>query len=178
MRGAVRWGWVAVVLASSAARGAPQEGAAAPVVTPTAPRSFFTVQGESFSVYPDLPPQGPSGLLVAWGSFQNRYFAATTRLGLSRADPSLGTVLVLGGGGQFHVPLGERWRVVPGFTFGYRLAQGGAGMSVSAELAALYVMGRFYAGVGAETFLFSQGGYGSATLPGNVSGLAQTGFYY
>ena len=156
----------------------------APVVAPPStlaappPGNFVSLAGEMSSRYPNLPIQGPCGLLVAWGSFQNKYFASLTQVGLSRADPSLGLVLLLGGGGQFHIPVGGKVLLVPGFVVGYRLAEKGAGLTAAANLAGVYRWSRMYAGLQAETLIYAPGGSAGPLLPGNVSAAAIGGMYY
>jgi len=151
--------------------------------TPPAPvrpfaQNYVTVQAEAFSSYPNLPLQGPGGVTVSWGNFQSPYFATSTRLGLTQADPSLGFALLLGAGGQFHIPLGDQFRLIPEFGLGYRLSSAGTGALLSLGLSGAYLIDHFYIGAGAETYLFAQGVAGNPVLPGNVIVQGLAGIYY
>ncbi len=166
----------AFLLTMPDARAVAPAPAPAPAVS-SGPMSYFMVHAEMASRFPGLDFTGPSGLSIDWGTFQSRYVAGGARFGLTRADPSIGTALFFGGGVQFHVPVGGRFRLVPSMNLGYRIAAGGTSMTVLGGLAGVATFGRTFAGLEAETFLFAQGG-GSAILPGNVSVLGVAGFSY
>jgi hypothetical protein len=141
------------------------------------PGSYMSVHGELSSRYPGEPLTSPAGVSVDWGNFQNRYAASGSRLGVSRADPRLGLALFFGGGGQFHLPVGVNWLLIPRFDLGYRLAQTGGGLLMLGGLGSAYRWKHAYAGVEAETHLYAQGAQ-RQVFPGNVSAFALAGFYY
>ncbi|MFM2152506.1 MAG: hypothetical protein RL199_941 [Pseudomonadota bacterium] len=143
----------------------------------TGPGSYLSLHGELSSRYPGEPFTTPAGMTVDWGSFQNRFVATGSRLGVSRADPSLGLAIFFGGGGQFHLPVTEQWMVIPRFDLGYRLAESGGGLLMVGGVGGAYRWSRAYAGVEAETHLYAQGAR-KQVFPGNVSASALAGFYY
>ncbi len=111
------------------------------------------------------PAVGPgTSIAIDWGGFQSKYVAAGTLIGISRAVPSDGVALLLGGGTQFHIPIGPRFLLIPAIDLGYRITggengtPGGFGLATYASLAGAFRFDRnkLYAGLDAETPLFVQ----------------------
>lgn len=145
---------------------------------PTGRGNYLNLHGELAARYPGETFTVPSGLYLDWGAFQNGVVATGTRLGLSRADRSLGTALFFGGGPQFHLRITDQVMLVPAFNLGYRISQQGTGMLGLASFAVAYTHDRFYVGLEAETMAFGQSPIGWQVFPGTLSAHALLGMYY
>ena len=152
--------------------------------------SYVTIHADLASVFPTNPVVAPSGLSVDWGGFQSKYVAAGTTLGISRdfSDKNTGTgnptgnstALLIGGGPEFHIPLGAKALLIPALNIAYRLSEQGFGLAAFASLGAAYrIDAKMYAGLEAETPLVLQQPTGEFSMfPGAVDVKALFGFYY
>jgi hypothetical protein len=140
--------------------------------------NYVNFHGELASRSPGAEFMVPSGLYVEWGVMQSQYVATGTRLGVTRADPSLGTALFFGGGPQFHFRIEEELLVLPSLNIGYRISEAGMGLAGLAGVAFAYVHDRYYFGLEAETLAFGQGARGWSLFPGTLSVNGLFGFYY
>lgn len=119
------------------------------------------------------------GLAVDWGAFQSRFVAAGTRLGFSRITYGASTpssMLELGGGPQFHIPLGDRVLLIPSVNLGYRLSTSYTGMGINAGVALAYRVDSFYLGAEFDAPVWLQGA--PTFLPGPNTLNALIGIYY
>src|SRR4051794_14827342 len=86
---------LAIAPAAHAAAGAPKP-------------NYVTFHVEALRSVSPFPANALPGLSVDWGFFQNKYVATGTRIALQRdVGDSLGTAVMLLGGPQFHIPLGD-----------------------------------------------------------------------
>jgi len=172
--------FILVLLAAPAAR----------AVGPLGYNNYVNIRVESMNFHSATefsapPPAGPglqgsvtvpSGISADWGGFSSEYVAAGTRIGYTRADPAFGQALLLGGGPQFHIPLGEDVLLAPGINISYRLSNAGMGFGAYFSLALAWRLeGRYYLGLEGEQPLWLQG---PGFLPSSRSANLLFGLYY
>lgn len=140
--------------------------------------NYVNFHAELASRYPGAEFTVPSGMYVEWGVLQSKYVATGTRLGVTRADRSLGTALFFGGGPQFHFRVTDDLMILPSVNIGYRISEAGMGLAGLASAAVAYCYERYYFGLEGETLAFGQGPRGWTLFPGTVSVHGLFGFYY
>jgi len=132
---------------------------------PVGKNTWITLRGEALSSY---RLQGPidvaSGLTFEWGMLQNKFFGVGTRVGFTRNDLVAGPALLMLGGPQAHIPLGDVVMLMPSLTTGLKLSQAGLGFTVLGALAVVARFDTFFAGAEFEYPFFVQSGASSLVL--------------
>lgn len=145
---------------------------------PAGKANYVGFRGEVLSSYFAQPMVAGAGFSAEWGSFQNRFVATSTRLGLSRSDPTSGFALLLGGGPQFHIPIGQNVLILPGISLATRISEAGFGFAGYASLGAAYRYQSFYVGLEGETPVFLQAMQGFDFFPPAYSLNLLLGLYF
>jgi hypothetical protein len=168
---------VALVLALFAAL--PSARAQGMGVGPDGHANYVNFHAEAFSRSSDGTTAVPSGLAVDWGGFQSKYVATGTKIGLKHALE--GWSFLLGGGPQFHIPLGDQFLLIPALNVGYNIQSRanafGFGFIGTFSLAFAYKLPSLYLGLEGETPIFDQNAR-SPFFPGSVGVSLLIGFYY
>ena len=157
--------------------------ARAQALGPEGKPNYVIVHGELMRSAGGL--DGPLGGSVEWGTFQNKYIGAGTKLGIKTAGNVSGMPreLFFGGGPQGHIPIGRRLLIVPAVNLGYRLTDGasglGGGIAVYGSLGVAFRHKSFYIGAEAERPIYLPlPGTDSAFFPNITSAGMFVGAYF
>lgn len=145
---------------------------------PAGKANYVGFRGELLSSYFAQPLVAPAGFSAEWGTFQNGFVATSTRLGMTRSDPTSGYALLLGGGPQFHIPIGQHVLLMPGVSLATRISEAGFGFAGFATLGAAYRYESFYVGLEGEAPVFLQAGQGFDFFPPAYSMNLLLGLYF
>lgn len=150
---------------------------------PDGKANYVIVHGEMFRAAGGY--DSPVGGSVEWGTFQNRFIGAGTKIGLkgSGSQSGMPRELFFGGGPQAHIPLGSRILIVPAINLGYRLTDSaagiGGGIAVYGSLGAAFRHKSFYIGAEAERPIYLPlPGTDSAFFPNITSVGMFVGLYF
>jgi len=145
--------------------------------------SYFEVHGEMLRSFDGV--DAPVGGSLEFGSFQNKYIAMGTVLGLE--SPGRGTglpmTLYLGAGISVHIPIVQHFLIIPEVSLGYSIQDSslgvGGGLAAYMQLGAAYRIRRFYFGLEAQRPIYlALPGLNSAFFPNYMTAGLFGGLYF
>lgn len=150
---------------------------------PAGKPSYFEVHGEMLRSFDGV--DAPVGGSIEFGSFQNKYIAMGTVLGLESPGHATGLPMTLyfGAGFSFHIPILQYFLIIPEFSLGYSLQDSplgvGGGLAAYMQLGAAYRFQRFYLGLEAQRPIYlALPGLNSAFFPNYMTAGVFGGMYF